>query len=273
MYIGSALIKAEESLIGDYSIKEGTTIIASNSFKYCSNLSGITIPSSVKAIGLDLLLHCDNLTSIKIDPTNKNYDSRDNCNAIIITDTNTLIAGCKNTVIPESVTTIMPWAFAYINITDIAIPQGVTIIDDCTFFACTKLTNITIPSTVISIGADAFHYCEDLTDIYYSGTEEEWNAIKIDRNNETLTSATIHYNYVAPTEPPETEFLGDSNGDGKVNVKDATQIQKAVAGLLTLSEAETLLADVDSNGKVNVKDATAIQKWVAGIDTGFDIGK
>ncbi|MBQ1977795.1 MAG: dockerin type I repeat-containing protein, partial [Ruminococcus sp.] len=67
--------------------------------------------------------------------------------------------------------------------------------------------------------------------------------------------------------------LGDANLDGKVNVKDATHIQKAVADLLVLDEIGALAADVDGNGKVNVKDATAIQKWVADIETGLPIGK
>ena len=68
-------------------------------------------------------------------------------------------------------------------------------------------------------------------------------------------------------------LLGDANGDGVVNVKDATEIQKAVAGLLTLNETEKLYADADQNGVVNIKDATAIQKWVAGIETGFLISE
>ncbi len=74
-------------------------------------------------------------------------------------------------------------------------------------------------------------------------------------------------------EPVETYLLGDADGDDKVNVKDATAIQKHVAGLITLAEDGITAADVDANNNVNVKDATAIQKYVAGLDTGFDIGK
>ena len=66
--------------------------------------------------------------------------------------------------------------------------------------------------------------------------------------------------------------MGDADGDGKVNIKDATAIQKHTAGIIELSETGELFADVDGNGSVNVKDATAIQKHIAGIDTGFDIG-
>ncbi len=67
-------------------------------------------------------------------------------------------------------------------------------------------------------------------------------------------------------------LLGDVNGDGKVNVKDATLVQKAAASLVTLDEIAQVCADVNSDGSVNVKDATAIQKYSAGIETGFLIG-
>ena len=60
-------------------------------------------------------------------------------------------------------------------------------------------------------------------------------------------------------------LMGDADGSEKINVKDATQIQKHAAKLIQLDEASMTLADVDLNDKVNVKDATAIQKWVAKI--------
>ena len=60
-------------------------------------------------------------------------------------------------------------------------------------------------------------------------------------------------------------LMGDADGNEKINVKDATQIQKFAAKLIELDETSMDLADVDLNGKVNVKDATAIQKWVAKI--------
>jgi len=59
--------------------------------------------------------------------------------------------------------------------------------------------------------------------------------------------------------------LGDVNKDGKLNIRDATLIQKAIAKMETLDESQNTLADFDQNGKVNVKDATAIQKKIAGL--------
>lgn len=77
-----------------------------------------------------------------------------------------------------------------------------------------------------------------------------------------------------PTNPEENKgILGDVNGDGKVNIKDATMIQKAAAKIISLTDAENLRANVNGDAKVNVKDATAIQKFVAKIETGFLIGE
>jgi len=69
------------------------------------------------------------------------------------------------------------------------------------------------------------------------------------------------------------QLLGDVNLDQKVNIKDATMIQKAIADLIELTEVSELLADADLNTMVNIKDATAIQKHIAGIETGFPIGE
>ena len=76
------------------------------------------------------------------------YDSRENCNAIIETATNTLIAGCKNTIIPNSVTSIGDYAF----------------------YGCSSLTSITIPNSVTSIGERAFHSCSKLKTLHVEAT-------------------------------------------------------------------------------------------------------
>ncbi len=76
-----------------------------------------------------------------------------------------------------------------------------------------------------------------------------------------------------PTNPVVLGLLGDANEDGKVNIKDATLIQKSIANLTTLTETGETLADADLNTKINIKDATAIQKHIAGIETGYPIGK
>lgn len=72
---------------------------------------------------------------------------------------------------------------------------------------------------------------------------------------------------IAPEELPGTVvgLMGDADKNSNVNVKDATTIQKHVAGIATIDEIALNISDVDFSDNINVKDATAIQKWVAGI--------
>lgn len=84
-----------------------------------------------------------------------------------------------------------------VSLTSIAIPDSVTTISVGAFPNCTSLTSVTIPDSVTLIGRGAFSGCSSLTDVYYTGTQDQWNAIRIDAmGNNSLTSATIHYNYV-----------------------------------------------------------------------------
>ncbi len=66
--------------------------------------------------------------------------------------------------------------------------------------------------------------------------------------------------------------MGDSDLNGKINVRDATLIQKYAANISVLSDEAIRLADVDFSEKVNVRDATAIQKWLAGISVYAPVG-
>ena len=147
-------------------IPNSVTSIGVIAFEYCSGLTSITIPNSVTSIGEGAFFSCSGLTSIIVDKNNPKYDSRDNCNAIIETKTNELIAGCKNTVIPGNVTSIGDWAFLSCSgLTSVTIPNSVKSIGTCAFDDCSGLTSITIGNSVTSIGNCAFDDCSGLTSI------------------------------------------------------------------------------------------------------------
>ena len=147
-------------------IPNSVTSIGYEAFAYCPSLTSIEIPNSVTSIGDYAFNECSSLTSIVVDSGNTEYDSRNGCNAIIETASNTLIAGCQNTIIPNSVTSIGDGAFAYgSSLTGIEIPNSVTWIGDGAFYWCSSLTSIEIPNSVTSIGDGTFNGCKWLTSI------------------------------------------------------------------------------------------------------------
>ena len=151
--------------ISSVTIPNSVTSIGAVAFA-ASRLTSVTIPSSVTSIGLRAFGSCYYLESMVVDEGNDYYDSRENCNAIIETVTNTLISACKNTTIPSSVMTIGEEAFrdSYYGRTSVDIPYGVTSIGRSAF-ADNNMTSVTIPSSVTSIGFKAFANCYSLKSV------------------------------------------------------------------------------------------------------------
>ena len=203
-------------------IPNSVTTIGDMAFYRCDSLTSVTVPGAVTTIGDRTFGSCDSLTSVTIGNSVMSIGdyafsgSSDLTNVYI----NDLSAWCNiefatwssqplcyadnfyingelatDIVIPDGVTSIGDYAFYnHTSLKSVTIPDSVTTIGKKAFYDCVYLRNLPIPDSVIIIGEDAF---SDLSAIYYSGTEEMWDAIEIDERNDSLLSATIQYNCTA----------------------------------------------------------------------------
>ena len=191
-------------------LPNSVTSIGVNAFLNCTSLAKITIPNSVTSIGNYAFIGCTSLANITIpnSVTSIGDYAFSNCTSlanITIPDSVTSIGddtfyGCTslaNITIPNGVTSIGNHTFyGCTSLANITIPNSVTSIGDATFYGCTSLESIIIPNSVTSIGNGALQGCTSLANIYYTGTEEQWNAIEkgIDWNSNVSGGMVIHYN-------------------------------------------------------------------------------
>ena len=147
-------------------IPNTVTSIGYMTFMGCKSLSSLNIPYSVTNMSNYTFNGCTGLKSIVVQEGNPVFDSREGCNAIIRTATNTLMIGCENSFIPNTVTAIGDNAFAgCAGLTEINIPNSVTSIGATAFSSCTGLTEVILPNTITTIGYCTFTYCTSLTSI------------------------------------------------------------------------------------------------------------
>lgn len=187
-------------------IPEGVKRIWQNAFAERIHLKSITIPASVTSIVRMPFSDCDSLEEIKVDADNAIFDSRNNCNAIIESATNTLIAGCGKTVIPEGIETIGDSAFERVKtLTHVTIPKSVTEIRGYAFERCENLSTVNLQKGIQTIGYGAFTECVGLTNLIFCGTKADWQAVTIDEDGrEELESVLKYHELVKKEKVPAT---------------------------------------------------------------------
>jgi hypothetical protein len=147
-YAGSVTIPVTVTYNGTtYSV----TSIGDYAFRYCIDLTSISIPNSITTIGEEAFRGCSGLLT----PV---YNAH--CFAYMPTSYKEAYA------IPEGIRQIASYAFAYCaGLTSIIIPNSVTTIEGEAFRGCSSLTSITIPNSVMNIGWQAFTACTSLTSV------------------------------------------------------------------------------------------------------------
>lgn len=145
--------------------------------------------------------------------------------------------------------------FGCSELTSIEIPSSVTSIGNFAFSGCSGLTGIEIPSSVTSIRNFAFWFCSGLKDVYYTGTQEQWNAISFGSGGDALNvfgaydedlrqnisiPFTLHCNYSRPKPdvPAAGTSLKEKTGrEFKVTESDGSESKPSVT-LTKLSAKE-----------------------------------
>lgn len=195
-------------------IPQSVTRIGDIAFSYCDGLVSVTIPSSVTICLSNAFQNCKNLVQICVEAGNSTFDSRENCNAIIETSSNTLIIGCKSTVIPNSVTAIgaeafhdckelttisipssvtmiYEAAFSYAGLQSVSIPNSVIQIEDYGFASCGKLETVVLGSGMTRLSKYSFEGSSNIKDMYCY-TSQVLSASSRSFNNTSMKNATLH---------------------------------------------------------------------------------
>ncbi|MDO4193738.1 MAG: leucine-rich repeat protein, partial [Erysipelotrichaceae bacterium] len=228
-----------------------TDEIPDSAFSGCTGLTKVTIPDTVTSIGKSAFSWCTNLTDITLPDGITSIGS----------SAFSVCSSLSKINIPKNVTFIVASVFSRCSsLISIEIPYGVTNIGGDAFRSCTSLASVTIPETMGEIYNGAFTECSAIKDVYYSGTEEDWQKIKIGSNNTYLLNATIHYKPVALRELQ----INAEDGEiilhaGENRTLEVTRIPASSAEQLYWDSSDENTLTVDQNGTVTaVKSGSAV---------------
>ena len=165
-------------------VPDGVEEIADAAFEFSYHLKEVKLPDGLKVIGNRAFLDSTSLEKINI---------------------------------PNSVTDIGGNAFHGCAINFIELPDGIFEIESYTFQSCSNLTSAIIPNSLSTMFFGAFYECNSFDTIYYKGTEEEWEEITIDSDeNESILSASVYY--YSAEEPDKSGNYWCYDEDGNIFV-------------------------------------------------------
>ena len=256
------------------SLPKTLTTINELAFGECIRLKELFIPRCVNSIASGFIAGCDSLMLLAVDPENPTYDSRSDCNAIILTSEDKLITGCPATVIPEGVIGIGDYAFMGINLpatfmlpqtiqsigdyafrgnenlVDIVIPNATKWIGEKAFLESRSLTSVTLPHALTHIGYKAFNDCQNLRTIKAYPAEP----VAIDDSMfEVFSSIEVYENAVLHVPMGCADRYKTANGWKRFShiVDDLTLIDPAAVngdGETNIADANTVIVIIINGG-------------------------
>ena len=227
-----------------FTIPDQIEEVAAHAFYSCKQLTALNIGTGLSTIGWKSFASCPALSQIVVSEDNPKYDSRNESNCIIETETNTLIIGCKNTCIPSTVTRIATVAFEGCwNLTEIALPSSLVEIGELAFSWCINLTSITIPASVTSIGSNAFENCGILTSVVV----ENVSPITIDENTfSNRANATLYV--------PAGTKTAYERADNWKEFKEIVEVREIWSGKQIIKDWNSLFIEKEKLSDLKVGD-------------------
>ncbi len=275
--------------VTDVVIPQGVTKINDYAFYGYGNMTSVTIPASVTEIGTDAFSG----TSYSYwDASKFQYWDASKFQAVYISD---LTAWSKIKFAASADNPVTSAHNLYLNgvlFEQLPVPEGLsTLSSPYTFSGASCITSVAIPKSLTTIGQNVFLNCDNVTDIYYAGTADEWERVRIGANNGSLSTATVHYDcvldtvkvayrtsddstvtgmpsgasthgdYTIPQEVPKRPgytFLGwSTTPDGEVEYEPGSVYtdNTYVTLYAVWEKAPYLLGDIDGNDTVDLDDA------------------
>lgn len=247
-------------------LAESLESIEQNAFYQHKYLKDLFIGSNVKYISDKAFDTNPCLRNIDVSGDNKYFS--DDVGVLYNKDKTTLIlypSGrlSESYTMPKSAKEILPDAFQFnCQLQKLIIRDGLEKIHNEAFKGCYNLSEVYISATVTEIGENAFKSLGDSFKIYgYKGSPAQ------------AAANSGGYEFIALDGEYTADISGDVTLDGKLNIKDATLLQKHLANMVTLGETALKFADADQNGRLNIRDATSIQRQISHLQGAFSFGQ
>lgn len=248
--VEESVFESNESL-NTVKIPNSVVCIKEDAFRFCYGLSEILIPDSVKEIGYEAFCACYSLKTVKIgsglQKTDGAFYDCPYVENICIKD----VAQYCNIKFGQNIGDFDNDGYKlYLNgnlVTELIIPEGVTVIPSLAFYKCNSIENVVLPKSLSKIEKGAFGirrpFNSSHIDVYYRGTEEEWSKV----DNESLEDAKMHFNF-------KQEESADVHTDKPTSLSSNNDVLFEVSDLMGKSKSDREILDILKGKNISVKD-------------------